>query len=280
MRIHKYSFDFKKCIQKKRRGCFVIDKMGFTLIEMLIMIAIVALLAAAAYTTVDPNKRLGEAKDSKRLADLIAVSKAIDLYAADNGSLPSDFDVSNISNSKKIVLCSSSGQRTCNGQTRDCLVVDDSSFLQPYLGGVLPIDPEKSSVTDTGYYISRGFGDSIVLGACSHFKTEPLKIVSGSSMPPLVAVCGDGDIEDDEICDDGNTITEGCGNGEREDAGIYCNATCTATTTIAQEVCDYDVWAEDCWTGFEWYAEVNDGAGAPFCNSSCTNRTFSCLPPP
>lgn len=59
---------------------------GFTLLELLTVIAIISLLAntaiAAAYTT-----RV-KARDAKRLSDLNTISKALELYYADNSSYP------------------------------------------------------------------------------------------------------------------------------------------------------------------------------------------------
>jgi len=53
---------------------------------------------------------------------------------------------------------------------------------------------------------------------------------------PVVAVCGNGEVETGEVCDDGNTNTEICGDNEVNN-GTFCNATCTTTLTLA-ETCD------------------------------------------
>lgn len=272
-------YKISKCILYKGKGCFLIDKLGFTLIEMIVTVAIVSLLLGAAYTVVDPVERIGQAKDAKRSADLIAVAKAIELYTADYGALPADFNVNNISDIKKVVLCSQAGTLSCDGQNRPCLVVDDSDFLGTYLFE-LPVDPNKSNASDTGYYISRGDGDAIVLGSCNPHQGTELKIGASINMPTLVTVCGDGDVEGNEFCDDGATLNEGCGNSIREDAGTYCNSSCSANIIIGtNELCDFYAWSHDCWNGSEWFAETSPGSEA-YCNSSCNQRIFFCLPPP
>jgi prepilin-type N-terminal cleavage/methylation domain-containing protein len=58
---------------------------AFTLIELIIVVAIIALLAAAAFLVINPGKRMGDSKDSRRWQDLVSLSKAVEMYTADNG---------------------------------------------------------------------------------------------------------------------------------------------------------------------------------------------------
>ena len=63
---------------------------GLTLIELIVVVAIIALLAASAFVAINPAKRVGNAADAKRWADITAIADAISHYAVDyNGILPS-----------------------------------------------------------------------------------------------------------------------------------------------------------------------------------------------
>src|SRR3989339_1885431 len=53
---------------------------GFTLLELLIVIAILAVLATVAVLVINPVEYLRQARDSQRVGDLAAVKGAIDLY--------------------------------------------------------------------------------------------------------------------------------------------------------------------------------------------------------
>lgn len=264
----------KKCVKKSH--CFWCSTTGFTLIELVMTIAIVAIIAIGIFVAVDPARRIGESRDAQRWSDIVAIAKAVELYTADNGQLPADFNVSSIDVGEKVVLCSSSATLSCDGQSESCLVVNDADFLGPYLGS-LPIDPSKSAATDTGYYVTRGSSGSLSFGVCSAYASTGIAMDAQVSMPDFSSVCGDGDIDTGEVCDDNDAYTERCGDGIAE-SGNFCNSTCTATISI-NEPCDYVGWSNDCWTPSGWYTEASSGGGM-YCNDSCTSRTFECFAEP
>lgn len=56
---------------------------GFTLLELIIVIAILAILSVAVVLVINPAETLRRARDSQRLSDLSAVKSAIGLYMTD-----------------------------------------------------------------------------------------------------------------------------------------------------------------------------------------------------
>lgn len=93
-------------------------------------------------------------------------------------------------------------------------------------------------------------------GICSD--SEEYATCSADCQP--TAVCGNGIVEGSEVCDDGNTVTEYCGNHVR-DIG-KCNATCTAT--IPNETCDYGSKA------------IQESPGCYTNPIGCLNSTYRC----
>lgn len=59
---------------------------GFTIVELLIVIVIIGILAAI--TIVAYNGIQQRSRDSKRLSDVAAITKALELYYIDNGEYP------------------------------------------------------------------------------------------------------------------------------------------------------------------------------------------------
>jgi prepilin-type N-terminal cleavage/methylation domain-containing protein len=63
---------------------------GFTLIEVLISVSIVALIATTLIIATNPNEIFKQARDSRRMADLTALSTAISLYVNSGSSINMD----------------------------------------------------------------------------------------------------------------------------------------------------------------------------------------------
>lgn len=67
------------------------SQLGFTLIEILIVISIIGLLSAA--TLIGLGAFRGQGRDARRLSDLRQIQNALELYYANNSSYPADADI-------------------------------------------------------------------------------------------------------------------------------------------------------------------------------------------
>jgi len=250
---------------------------GFSLFSLILTIGVIAVLAASVLVVVNPAKRIGQSKDARRWADVTAIAKAVEAYEIDNHQIPSDFSTTTLSAGEKFVLCSSSGFRTCDGQTEICLVVDDDDFLGVYLPDI-PIDPDKSNSVDSGYYITRQGDSTMVFGACDSYDSTEITLVAKATLPDVIAVCGDGDVDGDEVCDDGDTYTEQCGDGVLDTAGeTFCNADCS-DTYYSIETCEFYNWTNDCEIiKAGWVTEADLPPEASWCSSICRTQTGYCI---
>lgn len=61
------------------------SRAAFTLIELLIVIAIIAVLATVVILSLNPAELLRQARDSNRLSDLATISEAVNLYSVSQG---------------------------------------------------------------------------------------------------------------------------------------------------------------------------------------------------
>jgi prepilin-type N-terminal cleavage/methylation domain-containing protein len=59
------------------------NKIGFTLIELIIVLAIVAVLAAILITIIRPQQIFQNLRDTQRMSDLKNLANAINLYMTD-----------------------------------------------------------------------------------------------------------------------------------------------------------------------------------------------------
>ncbi len=249
---------------------------GLTMIELIVVIGVLVILAVAVFFNIRAPQRAGEARNARRTYDVQSLAKALETYEIDNGQLPSGFSSTTIGIGGKYVLCSSSGTLTCDGQTRGCLVVTDTNFIGKYLPS-LPIDPAKTNTADSGYYITRKTGNKIAFGACSPYNSVAIEMVAAAALPTYHVTCGDGNKQGSEVCDDGNTWNEECGNHVKESAGTYCNSTCSAVITIAtNEKCDFSGSSICHIESMGWVYESVPGSKWLYCAGDCLQGADMC----
>lgn len=139
---------------------------GFTMLELVIIVSLLLVLGAAVTIWIDPVTRIGQAKDAKRREAVMALSAAFTDYAQSHkGALPI---LGAVTTEKKVICNTQSGAKlTCDGSTEYCLKIDDASFFTKNITN-LPIDPDKSVDSNTGYYIKKDANDNISIGACDY----------------------------------------------------------------------------------------------------------------
>jgi len=84
----------------KKNNQSKIFKKGFTLIEMLIVIAIIGILASMVIVSLGPSQ--AKARDAKRMSDLRQIQNMLEIYYTANGGYPkqdSSVPISNIKDS-------------------------------------------------------------------------------------------------------------------------------------------------------------------------------------
>lgn len=70
------------------KGKKIIWQKGFTLTELLVVIALIGVLAGALVTIFNPIGQIQKSQDTKRKADLDQIRKALELYYQDTGRYP------------------------------------------------------------------------------------------------------------------------------------------------------------------------------------------------
>ncbi len=104
-----------------------INKKGFTLIELVLVIGILGLLLAITIVAINPAKQFAQANNTKRRSDVNAVLNAITQYIAGNkGVLPAGIDTT---------------VRTITNNTTITNRVDLCAILVPTYIAALPVDP-------------------------------------------------------------------------------------------------------------------------------------------
>ncbi len=157
---------------------------GFTMVELIIVIAIIAILAAGIFVAIDPAKRLHEARNSRRSTDVATLLDALVKYQADNnGAHYSTVAAATAGNFYAIGTDAAGCNTTCTAQTTQAACVNLSGLPANYLASI-PVDPSTGTAANTDYYLSRSALGTLTVGACDAEGEGD----GGSGTPPVIAV--------------------------------------------------------------------------------------------
>ena len=124
-----------------------LKKGGFTLIEILVVIGLIAILAAIVLIAINPARQFAQGRDSQRTSNINSILNAIGQRMADNKGNFAGLNAANgltcptLPPSTTTVTTTSGG----GGGELGCLV--------PTYIPALPLDPAIGSGTNTGYVV-------------------------------------------------------------------------------------------------------------------------------
>jgi len=139
---------------------------GFTLVEVLLVIVIIAILAGIVIVAINPARQISQANNTQRDADVKAVLDAVHEYAIDNrGALPTGITTT------ATVVGSGTGQ------------IDICSDLVPTYLAEMPADPTATGAAytdcttyNTGYNISQSADSRVTVAAPSAELSETISV--------------------------------------------------------------------------------------------------------
>ena len=127
---------------------------GFTLIEILIVVGLIAILAAVVIVALNPGRQFSQTKNAQRSSNVNTILNAVGQYMADNsGTVPSSI--------------TTAAKEICQTGASDCTGLVDLSVLtsnETYLKSV-PVDPAASTTNGTGYQVYKTANSRIVVHA-------------------------------------------------------------------------------------------------------------------
>lgn len=151
-------------------------KRGFTLLEILLVVAAIAILAGIVIVALNPNKQLGDTRNAERASDVNAIMNAISQYSLDNnGNFPAGIDA--VTGTVQVLGTDATGcDTTCGAATSTASCIDISADLVPdYVVGI-PTDPSSGTVANTDYYVNTTTGGRLIVGACDPEQSATIEI--------------------------------------------------------------------------------------------------------
>ena len=127
---------------------------GFTLLEVLLVIAIIAILAAIVIIAINPGKQLADARNAQRRSDVNTILNAVYQYAVDTGSIPAAITDTDTE------VCKTGG--TCTGLIDLGVLTTAGKYVVS-----IPTDPTGATTDGSGYNIIKTTTGRVTVSASS-----------------------------------------------------------------------------------------------------------------
>lgn len=123
---------------------------GFTLLEILLVVAAIAILAGIIIVAINPARQLGETRNAQRKVDVRTILSAVQQYQLKNGSVPDGVPTVDYADgciAAEHEICATDG--SCSNYINLNVLTDGALYIT-----AMPKDPQGGTTVDgTGYAI-------------------------------------------------------------------------------------------------------------------------------
>ncbi len=149
---------------------------GFTLLEVLLVVAVIAILAGIVILAINPGKNLGDSRNAQRGVDVNTIINGVYQYTLDNnGNLPG------VGARSGAVAISVTPTEICNSTAVACTNLVDLAILTStgkYMVAI-PKDPNcptGCNANGTGYVLSKNAAGRLVVAALNPENSKTISI--------------------------------------------------------------------------------------------------------
>lgn len=128
---------------------------GFSLIEILVVVALIIILATITIVAINPAKNFADTRNAQRSSDVGQILNAITQYTSEEGNAIGDFTdaIGGAINTCPATNAIGTGDVDLAGNLVDEFIVD------------IPMDPSSGTAADTGYTICVTAGSRVEIDA-------------------------------------------------------------------------------------------------------------------
>lgn len=137
-----------------------VKKSGFTLLEILLVVALLAILAGIVILAINPAKQLATTRNSQRAVDVNTILNAAYQYAIDNNgtvpaSIPTNGTCAGLATNE---ICKTGG--SCASLVDLSVLTTDETYIVS-----IPTDPIGATTNGAGYHVAKSGNGRITVCA-------------------------------------------------------------------------------------------------------------------
>jgi len=158
-----------------------VHKKGFTLLEILLVIAAIGILAAIVLIAINPNRQLAQARNAQRRSDVNTILNAVYQKIIDEGASGSTATLTAITTSVAEIYKNGTSSGTTDCATTatpvnmSTVASDAGADVVPNYLASIPQDPSEPSTSDcSGYTITKNGDNRITVTAPNAAATAEL----------------------------------------------------------------------------------------------------------
>lgn len=141
------------------------QKSGFTLLEILLVVATIAILAGIVIQALNPAKQLANTRNAQRRSDVNSISNAVYQYMIDNnGDLPGEIAIG------QTEICQT-GAVSCSGLVNLSVLTNSQKYLVS-----IPTDPTGISTYGAGYEIYKSGNNRVTVVAPDAEQSQTISV--------------------------------------------------------------------------------------------------------
>lgn len=143
---------------------------GFTLLELVVVVAVLALLILAVASVLKPGEVIRDARDARRYMDVHQISMSLYRYIITNGVIPVEITAKE----KQIGTAKVGCDTACPGADKSCVAL---GFLFPDYMSRYANDPLGGTDATTFYSVRRTEGNAIAVKACKPESHPSIQVI-------------------------------------------------------------------------------------------------------
>ena len=136
---------------------------GFTLLEVLLVVAIIAILAGIVILAINPTKQLADARNSQRRVDVNTILNGVYQYAVDTNNIPASITTT------ATEVCKTGG--TCTGLIDLSVLTASEKYVVQ-----MPVAPQCGTANSTCYTIMKTANNRVTVTTTNAENGTPTSI--------------------------------------------------------------------------------------------------------